>query len=1175
MEKIRDRQNSIVKFTIIIEGKMSEFIHLHNHSHYSILDGITKIPDLLETTRLYSQKAVALTDHGNMFGAMEFQKECKNFQIKPIFGAELYIAPKNRYEKDKDEKYYHIVLLAKDNTGYKNLMKLTSIGYLEGFYSKPRIDKAVLSEYSKGLVVLTACLGGELPSMILNENEKGLNQAIDWYTSVFGKENFFLEIQNHNLPEELTVIKRFIEISGKTGIKLVATNDSHYLQKEDSILQEIVFAIRDKTTMKDPKRQKFANDEFYLKSPDIMSELFSGIQESLSNSLLINEMCNVNIDYAKHTPLFALPDNKTADDYLMELCRTGLNKRFTEKSPPQNYTERLELELELIKKMGFSNYFLIVSDFVRYARDTGVLVGPGRGSAAGALLSYSLGITDIDPLQYNLLFERFLNPERVSMPDIDVDFQDDRRDEVKEYIRMKYGYNKTADIITFGVMKSRASLKDVGRVLEIPLENVNRLTKLIDNKTANEALSIVINMVPELKNIQEKGSPLEKQWIEYSIKLDGTIRNIGTHASGLIISDSDLTDIVPLYRDVSSGLVSTQFEGEYLEKNGLLKMDILGLSNLSMIKICLEKIKINHNFTLDISKILLDDRPVYQLFWRGETMGIFQFESGGMTDYLKKLKPTSIEDLIAMNALYRPGPMDNIPSFIARKTGKEPIDCFHANLEPILKSTYGVIVYQEQVMQIAQVLAGFSLGKADVVRRIMAKKKPEELDKIRPEWIEGSIKNGYTKELAERIFEILVPFSNYAFNKSHSAAYAVLAYQIAYLKAHYILEFMTSLLTLNMGNNDQVKLYCQEASAREIEILSPDINQSIWEFRETIKNGQKGIIFGFGGIKGLGEGVSDSIINERELGGLYASFDDFIRRIMKYVEFKKGAVEILIKAGCFDNFFSEENYLQEKSILLHNLEVYIDQAQKHEKDKKAGQMGLFGSHENNGFEIHTNRNFPPLTLKEEFENEVSIFGFYLSGKLFSHHMKNFGRISCCSNQITSRLKPGTGILIWGFIQEVQIKIANNKKNYAIILLDNGFDNFKFFLFSEKYDQFKNLLVENNFIMIRFNIVEGNKGIQYDVVNIKPIEYLRQERFTQLHICFEGEEASEEIKNFLNEIKTMLDNPINKGITQFVFHIFSNQGNFTVYSSDKYRIRYSNSLMDKIENMSDIQAYWLY
>lgn len=1171
---------------------MSDFIHLHTHSHYSILDGISKIDRIVEKTAEFGQNAVALTDHGNMFGIMEFRKKCEEHNkkekgkdkpklIKPIFGSELYIAPKSRFEKDKEEKYYHIVLLARDMDGYKNLIKLCSLGYMEGFYSKPRIDKDILAEHSKGLIVLTACLSGEIPRKVLDNREAELKAALDWYIQVFGKENFYLEVQNHKLPEEFQVTKKMLELSKVFGLQTVATNDSHYIERKDAKLQEIAFAIRDKRVLSDPDRYRFPNDEFYLKSPEEMKILFAEIPEALTNTLNIAEKCDVFFpEKPSHLPFFKIPDGETADDYTTRLCREGLARRFNGK-PEEVYVKRLNLELELIKKMGFSNYFLIVSDYVRHAKETGVLVGPGRGSAAGALISYSLGITNIDPIKYNLLFERFLNPDRVTMPDIDTDFEDDRRDEIKEYIRAKYGYGKTADIITFNVLKSRAALKDVGRVMEIPLENVNRMTKFIDNQAANENLSTLVfgknseqkktDPIPELKNAYEKADAAEKQWFDNAMELDGTIRTVGTHASGLIISDIDLTEIVPLYRDVQSGIISTQYEHGFLEENGLLKMDILGLSNLTMIKDSLNRIRKNHNVKLDINAIPLDDPKVYELFTRGETNGIFQFESGGMTDYMKKLRPTRVEDLIAMNALYRPGPMDNIPSYIARKQGREPVDCFHKNLEPILETTYGVIVYQEQVMQIAQVLAGFTLGRADVVRRIMAKKKPEELNKIRPEWVEGSVKNGYTKELAEKLFEILVPFSNYAFNKSHSAAYAILAYQIAYLKAHYRMEFMASLLSLNMGDSDKVRLYCQEAMSSGIRILPPDVNTSVWSFQESGNN----IIFGFGAIKGLGEAMASAIVEERELGGKFTGFDNFISRIMKYSEFKKASVEILIKGGCFDSLFTAEECLREKAVLLHNLDFYVGQAQKHEKDKKTGQMGLFGTPENGGFDIHINKKVPPITIKDEFENELALFGFYLSGKLFSHHTGEFGRISSCSNNLIAKMKKGTGVLLWGFIHDVTIKIANNKKNYAIFSLDNGIDHFKFFVFSEKYEQFQNHIVDNNFVMMKIIVSEGRNGVQYEVSSVKPVSLIGKERFTQLHICLDGEDAPETMEKDLDSIRNLAADPRNRGIIQLVFHIISGQTSSSVQAAGKYNIKYDLKMMETISSLPTVKGYWFF
>ncbi len=1149
---------------------MKDFIHLHNHSHYSILDGVSKIEELVLKTKEYGFTSLAITEHGNLFSAMEFYKECKKQNIKPIVGCEVYLAPKYMGEKDKNEKYHHLVLLAKDLEGYKNLIKISSIGYLEGFYYKPRVDKVILEEYSKGLVVLTACLAGEIPKLILSQEDEGkIKSVIDWYISVFGKENFFFELQNHNIQEELIVNKKLIELSKKFGIKIVATNDTHYINKEDAKLQEIVFAIRDKVTLKDSKRQVYPTNEFYYKSYEEMYEIFKEVPESLSNTKLIEEMCNLTLRLnERHTPIFNVPEGKNADSYLKELCNDGLKRKFNGDIPLE-YKERLELELNLISQMGFSNYFLIVSDFVNEAKHRGILVGPGRGSAAGSLISYALGITNVDPIKYQLLFERFLNPERVTMPDIDVDFQDDRRDEVKEYIRAKYGYNNTADIITFGVLKARAALKDAGRVLDIPLEKVNKITKLIDNKMANDPLSNVIEQIPELKILKESGTKEEKEWIEYSTRIDGTVRNIGTHASGVVISDVPLMEVVPLYKDQDSGIISTQFEGGYLEENGLLKMDILGLSNLTIIKDCLRRIQNNHHKTIDLNNIPLDDQNVFKLFWNGETAGIFQFESDGMTEYLKQLKPTTIEDLIAMNALYRPGPIENIPKYIARKHGYEEVDCYHKDLEPILKTTFGIIVYQEQVMQIAQVLAGFSLGKADVVRRIMAKKKPEELDKIRPEWIEGAINRGYSKELAEKLFDILVPFSNYAFNKSHSAAYAILAYQIAYLKTYYKVEFMASLMSMNMGDSDAIRKYCEECNRNRIKIIPPDINISNWEFKEE----KDRIIFGFGAIKGLGETFVRVIVDEREKGGNFTSFENFLERMHKKEDFKKNYIEVLIKAGAFDSLTDKENCLHSKGEWLEKFEDYITHYEKLNKSKENGIQFLFEEN----FETvckDDNKKAKPMSLKDEFLYEFEVFGFYLSKKLFDNYEKRFGIISRIKKENVDKLE-NTNFFIWGFISELIIKNTSNNKKYAIMLLDNGNDVYKFVIFSEKYDRFFNFLKEKEFVFVRFKTINNNGQIQYEILDLKNIDSINNEKFTEYHIFIneyktEFNEFKEEIRNF----KSWISLKEMKGGLKIYFHIVGEK-NTLILASDRFNIKYSNVLTEKILNFPFVDGLWLY
>ncbi len=1165
---------------------MAEFVHLHNHSHYSVMDGVSRPSEMVYRALDFDQPAIALTDHGNMFGTMDFFHEARGAGVKPIFGCEVYLAQDSRFDKIKREKNFHLVLLAKDLRGYQNLMKLTSSGYTEGFYYRPRIDKELLYEYREGLIALTACIGGEIPQRVLAEDEAGLKKSLDFYIDCFGKENLWLEIQDHRMPEEKQVGRRFLEISRQTGLGIMASNDSHYINREDAIVQEIMFATRDKVSLNNPNRFRYANDDFYLRSSEEMEQLFGEVPQALSNTLKIAEMCNVNLKkflptsptQSPHLPQFLLPNGETADTLLRKKTYQGLEHRFDGKEISQKYLDRTERELDLIKKMGFSNYFLIVADFIQWAKGSGILVGPGRGSAAGALVSYALSITNIDPLRYDLLFERFLNPERITMPDIDVDFQDDRRDEVKEYIRSSYGYEQTADIITFGYLKARAALKDAGRALEVPLDTVNRITKCIDNKMANKPLSALVygsDKVPaisELKNLSENGTDLEKQWIEYSIKIDGLIRNLGVHASGLIISNKPLSDVVPLYKERPQKPVATQYEGGFLEENGLLKMDILGLSNLTMIHDVLDRVRYNHHVEVDLDHIPLDDQEVFQLFWRGETMGVFQFESDGMTRYLTELKPTSIEDLIAMNALYRPGPMDNIPTFIARKNGKEKIDCYHIDLEPILMSTYGVIVYQEQVMLIAQTLCGFSMGRADMVRRIMAKKKPEKLAEIRPEWVNGAVEKGYPKELAENIFEILVPFSNYAFNKSHSAAYSVLAYQIAYLKTHYKLEFMAALLTLNMSKSEDVRNYCKESIDTGIQILPPDINVSRWEFRDFGNS----IIFGFGSLKGMGETFADAIVRERELGGNFLSYDDFIKRMQSKEDFKKSAVDLLIRSGAFDSFMDTKNYLQEKAILLKNLEPYLSQLSRNQKAVQKGELGLFGDLQEGGHEIHINKNVPPFTLEEEFQSEMDIFGFYLSGKIFEMYQNSYGEISHYKQEFQSHINVGTGISMWGFISDVFVKKGQRGNEFALFDFENGLETYRFFLPPQQCANFKNQLQENKFIFLKFSVVESKKrGLDYEVKEIRPMTYMNKMRFSKVHIYIDGSDSQTILKS-LKSFKAAIDAPEYKGICTLIFH-FEQDGQqpMQVESGDRYRVKPSLALIEAIRQIHGIRGWWLY
>lgn len=1161
---------------------MSEFVHLHLHSHYSVLDGVSQIPEVFAKAHACGQRAVALTDHGNMFGIMEFYHASQNksssgkpivdgeLNVKPIFGAELYLDPISRFRsRDKTRtKPYHLVLLARNMQGYRNLMKLSTLGYLEGFHYKPRIDHQLLQEYSEGLIATSACLSGELSRLILEEKEEQLQQALDFYIETFGKEHFYLEIQDHGLPEQKIVAQRMLELSRRTGLGVVATNDVHYLNQEDARLQEIMFATREKTTLSDPSRYRYDSDQFYFKTNEEMAALFSGIPEALSNTLRIADMIDLEMKFDMHLPQYRLPQGETPPTYLDKLCRQGLSEKFQGEMPGE-YLQRLERELAMIEQMGFSNYFLVVYDFVNYARRKGILVGPGRGSAAGAMVAYSLGITNVDPIRYSLLFERFLNPERVSMPDIDIDFQDDRRDEVKEYIRSHYGYDRTADVITFGVSKSRASLTDVGRALEIPLDYVKRITKLIDNRMANESLSKLIEMVPELKEIRDRGSETDREWLEYSCRIDGTIRNLGTHASALIISQDDLSQVIPLYFDSRNQVVTTQYDGHYLEENGLLKMDILGLSTLTLIQDCLLRIQKNHHLRIDMDSIPMDDQAVYELLSRGETEGVFQFESEGMTAYLRQLQPNCIDDLIAMNALYRPGPMDNIPNYILRKQGREDVDYFHPRLEWILKPTYGVIVYQEQVMQIAQELAGFSLGKADILRRAMAKKN-KQLDTMRPEWVEGAVSLGFEKDLAEKIFDLLIPFSNYAFNKSHSAAYSIVAYQTAWLKTWYYQEFTAALLTLNLGDSDAVRKYILAARARGLNILPPDINASGWDFHTE----GSAVRFGLGAIKGLGEGFTDTLVQERERGGPFSSFEDFVSRMLRHEDFKKTGVEVLLKAGGFDSLYSNESRLLEKAVLLHNLDGYIEHASQSRKEKARGQLSLFGENGQDDFSHHINRSVPPLSLEDEFRHEVSVFGFYLSGRVYQHYQSQYGDICRYNHSLLPLLPSGTPVLVWGFVSGLLIKNAESKRAWASFSVDTPQETLRLVVLSDKYDRFRTRLREDAFVLIKLVTSQSEKGPRYEVADIQDIQAIRSLKFTELHIVIDpGQNAA----GLSTHLEALRDLAVQEQGSQYklIFHTLQDGRYLTIQGSDRYRVKLSHSLLTALESMPPVTSWWVY
>ena len=1097
---------------------MSDFVHLHIHSEFSLLDGAIRIKDLPIRAKELGMKSIAITDHGVMYGVIDFYKACKKEGIKPIIGCEVYVATKSRFDKEpEDKKYNHLILLAKNNQGYKNLSKLVSIGFIDGYYYKPRIDLEVLEKYSEGLICLSGCLAGAVNQEILNGNMEKAEEKALWYKRVF-KDDYYLELQNNGIKEQVMVNQKLVQIARKLDIPIVATNDAHYLKKEDSYNHEVLLCIQTGKRMNDVDRMRFETEELYVKSKEEMIEYFKNLPDAIENTVKIAEKCNVEFEFG-HTilPNYDVPkEYNTHYDYLKKLCDDGIKERYGE-NPSKDILDRAEYELNVVKNMGYVDYYLIVWDFIHYAKSNGIPVGPGRGSGAGSILAYAIGITDIDPMKYNLLFERFLNPERVSMPDFDVDFCYERRGEVIKYVEEKYGHDHVSQIITFGTMSARMVIRDVGRALDMPYAECDKLAKMIPNEL-HITISKALEQNKELKKLYDENIEIRKM-LDIAIALEGMPRQASTHACGIVITKDPVDTYVPLY--VRDNQISTQYIMTTLEELGLLKMDFLGLRTLTVIDDAIKLVKYNRNIDVKFDKDMKDPK-VYKLWQEGKTCGIFQFESQGMTNFMKELKPDCLEDIIAGVSLYRPGPMDQIPRYIKNKKNPEHAEYTHPRLEPILNVTYGCMVYQEQVMQIVRDLAGYSLGRADLVRRAMGKKKLDVMAKEREYFIHGQtdekgniiipgcVRNGIDEESANKIFDEMAEFAKYAFNKSHAAAYAVVSYRTAYLKAYYPEEFMAATLNSFLGNLEKIPLYIDECKRLGIEILKPDINKSYTKF--TVDNGK--IRFGLGSIKNVGIAAVEAIVKDRKTNGEFESFTDFCERVQGESVNKK-CIESLIRAGAFDNF------KQTRATLIASFENIIDTIQDTNRKSFSGQVTMFdltsSNKEDNLNELKYNyTELEELPEKERLLMEKEMLGLYISGhplekiKDIIKENTNINSIDILNlnnnsqeiqDNSSSSYQDGQIVKYAGIITSIKKKYTKNNKIMAFVSIEDLYGTVEIIVFENCYQNCSNILIEDNIV-----VVEGRLSIREDEdtkIVAKEIKELKAKRRKILSVDING------------------------------------------------------------------------
>ncbi len=1144
------------------------FVHLHAHSEYSMLLGMARIQELVAKAKAYGQTALALTDHGNMFGMLEFYNAAKKAGIKPIVGCDFFVAPDRRQNQVyalKDPIHHKLILLAKTQEGYKNLLQICSDGYLDGYHQKPRIDHTSLMNRSEGLICLTSNYQGELGYALLKGDEAKAKALLDFYAQQFGKENVFLCIENHGVPEERDINQKFLELHKREGWALLATQDIHYLEPKDSEAHEILLCIESGWKMRDPEHPRFPTDQFHFRNSEEMVAIFGDFPEAIENSVRIAEACNVTIEFGVlHHPKCPIPEGFADEDaYLAYLSYEGLRERYAQVTP--ELLQRTEFELDVMKRMKVAGYMLIVQDFINAAKKMNIPVGPGRGSAVGSLVSYAIGITDVDPVRYKLLFERFLNPERVSMPDIDTDFSDLDRGRVIQYVVEKYGKESVAQIVTYGRMKAKMVLRDVGRVLGFEPARMNQVCKLFPMGNPFATLDEALVESPDLRKEIDSENGLQTL-LGIALKLEGLVRQAGMHAAAVIIAPSAIVNYAPLFKQPGADQIMIQYDKTYSEDIGLLKMDFLGLRNLSVLQEALEEISAKENVQIDLLRLPEKDAATFQLLGKGRTVGVFQFESGGMQDYLRKLKPSALEDMIAMNALYRPGPMEFIPQYIARKHGLEPVDCYHKDLEPILLETYGVIVYQEQVMQIAQVLSGFSLGGADLLRRAMSKKDIKKMDQMRPKFVDGAKDRGYNPKLAEKIWDVLVPFSSYAFNKSHSAAYATIAYQTAYLKAHYPAYFMAANMNSEMHDTSRLVVLFNECRAMNIGVLFPNINVSQAKF--SVKDSK--ILYGLGGIKNVGLGAVDKIVEERNKAGNFHSIFDLCKRVDTHF-LNRRALESLIFAGALDELTGT------RAQQFAAVEMALGYAQSFQEDKARGQISLFEFTAAAVPQAMPEPALPdvePWPYTEMLDKEKEVLGLYLSGHPLEPYRKEleaFSTIPLDPNALTT-IGNGAEVVLGGMITKLKTRLSpKDNRTFAFADLEDFSGKVEVTFWSDVFEEMRHLIEIDSMVFIRGKFQKADEGRGEKIVasRVLPLANAAEKLTRSVHIRLKTVGLENCLVKDLHAF--CLENA---GNAQLVLHLENITQKEFLFLSDAVRVKPERYFINKlIENYGE-ENVWL-